>query len=270
MGEDETWAIYSDESHFNYGAVRGVGAVSLRLDDADRLVAELAELLAGSGVHELKWEKVRTARLAFAATKALEWALDHALDGALWIETLTWDATGAEASRARRPTLAQLRSSYQALLASVIARHARRDDQPRVWRIFPDEQTAVPWAHVQAALPQVAAITPARSETHPLIQLADLYIGLAVFSRAAYDAYDRWLCFPDDDLDALPGSSPRRTQGSSGYRLALLDDFYTTCVRRLPGISLRTRRGLYSFRADAPLQFRWQAPTHMSAIGDPR
>jgi hypothetical protein len=41
------------------------------------------------------------------------------------------------------------------------------------------------------------------------------------------------------------------------YRLALLDDFYTACVRRLPGVSLRTRGGLYTYLAGVPLQFRW-------------
>jgi hypothetical protein len=34
MTSDAGWVIYSDESSYNYGAVRGVGAVSLRVDDS--------------------------------------------------------------------------------------------------------------------------------------------------------------------------------------------------------------------------------------------
>ena len=259
MAEGADWAIYSDESSYNYGAVRGVGAVSLRLDNAPRLDAELASLLRASDVRELKWEKVRTARTAFAAEKALAWALDHALGGALWIETLTWEVTSAAASRARRPALATLRDGYTTLLTSVMARQSQRGTPARPWRIFPDEQTAISWARMCEALPQTPEISPARSEASPLIQLADLFTGLAVFSRAAYDAYEHWLGVRGRDQDAHLTTTPEGAHGSQMYRFVLLDDFYTTCVRRLPGISLQTHRGLYTWRADAPVQFRFQA-----------
>jgi hypothetical protein len=256
MTGDGNWVIYSDESSYNYGAVRGVGAVSLRLDDAVRLSAALAGLLRASGLRELKWEKVRTARTTFAAEKALSWALDHALEGELWVETLTWDVTGATASRARRPALAHLREAYATLLTSVIARHTRSAEHSKRWLIVPDEQTAIPWARMQSALSEVVEIAPARSLTQPLIQLTDLCAGLAIFSRAAYDAYERWLCASER---AARGAITEGARGSYAYRFALLDDFYTACVRRLPGISLQTRRGLYTWRADAPIQFRFLA-----------
>lgn len=258
MTGDAVWAIYSDESHYNYGAVRGVGAVSLRQDDVAHLSEELARLLREAGVRELKWEKVRTTRTASAAKRAFAWTLDRALAGKIWTETLTWDASSVAASRARRPALPTLRDAYATLLRSVIARHTKRDDLAQRWRIVPDEQTAVPWTRIRGMLPQETEITPARSEMEPLIQLADLFAGLAVYSRAAYDAYERWLCFPERDLGAIAGGMPGGAHGAHAYRFALLDDFYTTCVRRLPGISLPTRRGLYTWRADAPIQFRFQ------------
>jgi hypothetical protein len=259
MAEDTDWAIYSDESSYNYGAVRGVGAVSLRLDDSAHLDNELTVILRESGVRELKWEKVRTARTAFAAEKALAWALDRTLGGALWIETLTWEVGGAAASRTRRPALATLRDSYTTLLISVMARQSQRGAPAQLWRIFPDEQTAIPWTRICEALPQAPEISPARSEAAPLIQLADLFTGLATFSRAAYDAYERWLGVRGRDQDAHLTTTPRGAHGSQTYRFVLLDDFYTTCVRCLPGISLQTRRGLYTWRAAAPVQFRFQA-----------
>src|SRR5215831_92531 len=181
MARDIDWSLYSDESSYNYGAVRGVGAVSLRLDDAARLGGELADMLRTLSVRELKWEKIRTARSAFAARKALTWALDHALDGALWIETVTWEVTSAAASRARRPALAQLHSAYTTLLRSVMARRSQHDEQAQRWSIVPDEQPAISWTRIQEGLPQTARIMPARSEPQPLIQLADVFAGLAVF-----------------------------------------------------------------------------------------
>ena len=69
MEDRAVWIIYSDESRFNYGAVRGVGAVSLRRDDSARLSDELARLLHDAGLREMKWEKVRTGRAVSAAGK---------------------------------------------------------------------------------------------------------------------------------------------------------------------------------------------------------
>jgi len=258
MTSDAGWVIHSDESSYNYGAVRGVGAVSLRVDDAARLGDELTMLMHESGMRELKWEKVRTARGAFAAQKALTWALDHALDGGLWIETLTWAVTSAAASRARRPILTQLQGAYTTLLSNVMARHAQRGEQSQGWRIVPDEQSAIPWTRIQEALPQTATIMPARSEPQPFIQLADVFAGLAVFSRAAYDAYERWLCFRGRGQGARATTTSEGVHGSQAYRFILLDEFYAACVRRLPGISLQTRRGLYTWRAESPIQFRFQ------------
>jgi hypothetical protein len=258
MTSDAGWVIYSDESSYNYGAVRGVGAVSLRVDDSARLGEELASLLLASSVRDLKWEKVRTARAAFAAEKALTWALDHALDGELWIETVTWEVTSAAASRARRPTLTRLRNAYTALLGSVMTRHAQRGEQSQGWRIVPDEQSAIPWTRIQETLPEPATIMPARSETQPFIQLADVFAGLAVFSRANYGTYERWLCVRGRGQDAHITTASEGVYGSQAHRFVLLDEFYTACVRRLPGISLQTRRGLYTWRADAPIQFRFQ------------
>jgi hypothetical protein len=258
MTSDAGWVIYGDESSYNYGAVRGVAAVSLRLEDSARLGEELASLLQASSVRELKWEKVRTARVAFAAQKALTWALDHALDGELEIETLTWEVTSAAASRARRPALTLLRNAYTTLLSSAMARHPERDVQSQGWRIVPDEQSAIPWTRIQEALPQTATIMPARSEPQPLIQLADVFAGLAIFSRAAYDDYERWLCVRGGGQDRHVTTASEGVYGSQAYRFVLLDEFYTACVRRLPGISLQTRRGLYTWRAGAPIQFRFQ------------
>ena len=81
---------------------------------------------------------------------------------------------------------------------------------------------------------------------------------MAIFSRAAYNAYERWLCVRGGSQDRHVTTASEGVYGSQAYRFVLLDEFYTACVRRLPGISLQTRRGLYTWRAGAPIQFRFQ------------
>ncbi len=253
------YAIFADEAQHNVGRVRGVAAVSLRAQDTDRLSGEVAALLATSGVSECKWELVRSARQCFAAGKLLAWALDRALDGRLWIDALTWSTADEAARRQALPSLARLRQMYARLLDGVIQRRVTVGSR---WSVYPDEQQALDWTKIaaqMAARDRIERIEPQRSHAAPLVQVADLFVGLGVCSRDAYDAYQRWRSFPDEERNVLAArfAPMAPLPASLRYRCALLDDFYTACVRRLPGISLRTRCGLYTYAPEAPIQFRW-------------
>jgi hypothetical protein len=247
----EEFVAYSDEAQHNVGSVRGVGAVSLRATDGERLAGEVAALVASSGVSECKWELVRSARQSFAAEKLLAWALDAAIAGHLWIDVLTWSPDAA-------PALTRLRAMYARLLDQSVRSHGPRGS----WRVYPDEQQALEWSRILARIAsraQIERVAPSKSHTTPLIQVADLFVGLAVFSRSSYDAYARWRSFPDDERNVAVGrfAAPVALPASLRYRCALLDEFYTTCLRRLPGISLRTRGGLHTHATDSPIQFQW-------------
>jgi hypothetical protein len=253
------YAAFTDEAQHNFGRIRGVGAVSLRAEHADVLAGEVAALLAASEVSECKWELVRSARHGFAAARLLAWALDRTLDGRLWIDILTWSAKDAAARRQALPSLVRLRQMYARLLDAVIQ---DRGQEGYHWSVYPDEQQALDWDKIAATMAtrsQIARIAPQRSHEEPLIQVADLFVGLGVFSRAAYDAYQRWRAFPDEEHNVVVGRFiwPEPQPASLRYRCALLEGFYATCVRRLPGISLRTCGGLHTHAPDAPIQFRW-------------
>jgi hypothetical protein len=117
------------------------------------------------------------------------------------------------------------------------------------FQILPDEQQALRWERITGALPHIEGVTPARSEDEPLIQVADLFVGLAAYSRAAYATYERWLGSPSDMLAAL--------SAADRYRCRLLDDFFTLCKLRDLHVSLRTNRGLRTYDASPPLCFWW-------------
>jgi hypothetical protein len=147
---------------------------------------------------------------------------------------------------------------YARLLDQVVQSHGPQG----TWRIHPNEQQALDWSRILSqtiSRRQITCVEPARSHATPLVQVADLFVGLAVFSRASFDAYERWRSFPDDERNVAFGrfAMPAPLPASVRYRCALLDDFYTTCVRRLPGISLRTHGGLRTRATGAPIQFHW-------------
>jgi hypothetical protein len=238
--------------------------LSLHEQDAALCSRDLRTILLASTIHECKWEKVRSARTLFAAVKLLDWTIRQVEQGILRVDTLTWDTEESSRAGLGVPHIANLRKMYRMLLETVVP---GRWGERAGWHLYPDEQSAMPWHELVNGLPQVTGITALRSHEHPLIQLADLLAGLAVYSRDSYDLYERWLDNPRDprgypDRGRIAagtgrGASSRRYSASDRVRCLLLDDFFTNCKLHQLGVGLRARRGLFTGDAGRGLVFRW-------------
>ncbi|WIG57927.1 MAG: hypothetical protein OJF49_000672 [Ktedonobacterales bacterium] len=241
----------TDETQYNVGRIRGLGMVSAPIEHAPTLSAAIRTLLDLSSVRECKWEKLRTAKHHFAAARLLTWALDQARAGTLRIDTLTWDTTAApSAPEHTLPHLQRLHHMYAHLLGHILP---QRWPAGAAFHIYPDEQDALRWQRLLTT-PHITDITPSPSTTQPLIQLADLFAGLAVYSRDAYATYETWLGYPRHAL-------PSAFSSSDQYRCRLLDDFFTTCKYAAVGVSLRTNRGLRTYDPARPICFWWADTT---------
>lgn len=251
---------YADETQYNVGRYRGVAIVSGLAPLVQGLADEVRTILASSGASECKWEKVRSAKTRFLAEKLLVWAMDAAIANRLRVDALTWDAGDSAHARAGTPYLKKLHQMYGYALAQTLT---HRWPTATMWTLYPDEQNALRWDTIAAELPRTACIVPSASHREPLIQVADLFAGLAVFSRAGYDTYEQWLCLPPAERRLSPekslASQLRALSASDRQRCLLLDDFFTRCKQCLPGVSLRTNRGLRTYDPDRAITFRWDS-----------
>lgn len=78
-----THVAFVDESHWNIGRFRSLGAVSVRFEDHYQFEQEVSELLRESGVDELKWKKIKTAKYRLAAEKICKWVVERGVQGNL-------------------------------------------------------------------------------------------------------------------------------------------------------------------------------------------
>lgn len=245
-----THLAFCDETRYNVGRVRGLGMASAPATEIARLEGELRALLGASNVAEGKWEKVRSARAGFAAAKLLRWSLDRSRQGVLRVDTLTWEAESDAQRVSALPYRARLRQMEARLLGDILP---RRWPAGARFSVVPDEQGVLAWDALAADLPPVERIAPGRSQDQPLIQLADLFAGLAAYSRERYTTYDRWLSLPPDARARTADLS-----AADRVRCRLLDDFFAECKYRRVGVSLRTNWGLRTYDvASAPLGFWW-------------
>lgn len=277
---------FGDESNWNKGRFRSIGLVTTTVAALDDLNRQLTQILADSGVSEFKWQKLRQACERSAAKKMCDLAVAAALRQQVRVDVLIWDIQDSRHKVPGRDDIANLQRMYYHLFSNVLR---ARWPNNAVWRLHPDEHTAMDWQTVQDCLHNVAVspevgrplltggkfqeclrrefgieeICPVSSSKHPLLQLADFFAGMAVFSREQFDEYQKWLnqtssqlkCFEDDN-DTL------RASGSSKVRFHVLQHLDDACKRHKLGVSLKKKRGLWTPNPVNPLNFWMYVPQH--------
>ncbi|HWO71276.1 MAG TPA: DUF3800 domain-containing protein [Actinomycetota bacterium] len=278
---------FADESHWNEGRFRSLGLVTASVELAEKMEAGLRELLEGSGVSEFKWSGLRGAKERFAAEKMCGFAIDHATRKELRIDVLIWDVEDRRHKIKGRDDVANLQRMYYHLFRNVL--RMRWPDEA-VWRLHPDEHTALDWDTVRDCLDTVSVrpvteepsltagtfrvrlrrefgieqIRPLSSGRSALLQLADLFAGLAVFSRSEYDAYEAWLhrTSPQPTLDGFSTANDPVPSRASQQRFFVLQALDQGCKDRRLGVSLAGSRGLRTPNPANPINFWLYEPQH--------
>jgi hypothetical protein len=113
---------------------------------------------------------------------------------------------------------------------------------------------------------RISDISPRHSHLEPFIQLADLFVGLGVYSREHYDNVERWMnqnntqttLFETDDNEEINTSFSR----SHKQRCPLVLSFDTKCKSNSLTVSLRSDRGFKTRDPNKPINFWWYTPQH--------
>lgn len=273
---------FSDESNWNDGRFRSIGMVSLPADDLDFLEAELASFLRSADVSEFKWTAVNGGHIKSLAEKMCDFAIKYGLLSKLRIDVLIWDTEDKRHKVLRRDDEKNLNIMYFHLLRNVF-RERWPDDA--VWKLNPDENNVLDGKTLQECLDNAKTqvefiahtlfneresfrllceygqteVQPVKSENHALLQLTDLFAGLAAFSHMQYSKYEEWKklkgplpLFPDEVGNVV---DPSKFSNREKYRFDLLYNFHHKCMHRKLSVGLKEKRGLYTYIPDKPMNF---------------
>ena len=281
-----THVAYTDESHWNDGRYRAVAMVSMRREHHARVESESKQLLIASNISEFKWKEFRGAKERFGAGKLAVLSLDAALRGMVRVDVVCWDIEDERHRVTGRDDVANLHRMYFHLLRVVL-----RDRWPdsAIWAVRPDEHTGLDWSvigehlhrasvlagaqedmYVEGGLNifvrrafRIVEIAPVHSVDSPLTQIADLYAGLACFSRTKYDDFLAWRGRREAVESLVPDISPEGAESrAERERFAFLEEFNGHCKHRKLGVSLKTHRGLRTPQPRNPINFWWYEPQH--------
>jgi hypothetical protein len=265
-----THIAYSDETHHNTGRYRGIAQITLKIKDRDIISQELRQLLLDSSVAELKWSKLRTARERFAALKILNYVVTKANKNTLRVDALTWYTEDSRHKIQGRSDNRNFRRMYYFIYKNVFC---KLWPKTAVWKLCPDENADARFQSMAGYLSEIfdyvtgepiadliiKEVEEIKSQHEPLIQVADLFAGLAVYSRSSYDLFERWLQQRDLGPDIAP-TSRMNLSNSDRERCEVLARFDEHCKTGKTGVSLKRLRGLRTFNPTRPINFWWYEP----------
>ncbi len=283
---EPTHVAFADESHHNTGRFRGVAIVSLKAQCRQELSNRLATLREESNVKEVHWKELNGAKERFCAGKWAKQSLDWAKAGRLRVDVLSWDTEDSRHKLPGRDDVENLHRMYHHLCKAMLV---RRWPNEAVWKLHPDQNALMKWNNVHEWLDRMSvggsvrqdlltegtihvefwdwfklhSIEPVSSKTEPLVQLADLHVGMAIYSREHFRKLEAWregkiqdVLFESSENDEI------KLSGADRERCQLLHEFNEGCKANRLGVSLKSSKMLKTPNPANPVNFWWWEPQH--------
>lgn len=250
----------------------------------ESLQADVGKIIKESGLREFKWKDLSSAQHRFAAIKIIEWALPKLVAGMIRVDVLVWDIEDSRHKIQGRDDLSNLSRMYYHLFKNVLR---ERWPDESTWIIHPDENFAIDWTEMDLFLScagmtlemqrhlsefdkwkvkiktefSIRKIAPCKSHEQVFVQVADLIVGLAVYSRTQYPRFEQWRANSHgQNFFGFLKEGGVTLSRSDRERCQVLGHLDRRCKEYKMGVSLRTFKGLRSPKAHSPLNFWWYQP----------
>ena len=281
MREGKVFQAYSDESGINVGdRYTSVSVVSGEAEALNYLRDRLGETLRDKNVDEVKFSKItRYERPVTEAAADFVGCVvnDFAIYNRVRIDTITTDngcLSGGDYDSGSDP---DLEGMYCHLLSNV----GRRWGSTK-WDFYPDEHPGVNWSGIVSCLNMTSMLTAEGNKEafidrtdedaqfefseveeldsvgEPLVQLADLFAGMARFSHEDNGGCAEWVARGDERQGILMPSmawDKGNITRLKECRYRLIGRLYSLCRRHRLYVSLRSGRHLRTWRPQSPINF---------------
>ena len=272
---DVTHTAFSDESNYNSGPVRSVATITIEERERARVEQVVKEIIQTSGLKELKWKSLRSARDRFAALDVARFILSVAGDGKARIDAMSWRGAIPSDLKTQRAPVASLEVMYYHLFRTVFNRRWPVNSK---WAVVADEQTGIDWNRLRELTNltgwdphfeyddtrltitkrtnwAIESLSTARSEREPLIQVADLFAGLACYSRENSKRYWKWL--KGRQQASLSGTSD--VSSADRERFVYISEFNSALKGRNVDVALGYD-GFITLNPEVPINFWHYVP----------
>ncbi len=272
------YVAFSDESRNTASRYRSIAAVSLPVSEAAEARHALTRLISDSKCSEFKWSKLGNAKYRFCALKLLDYFLDHMLVAGARVDVLIWDTQDSRHNVRGRDDVKNFERMYFHLHKNVMLHRGRG----ALWHLRPDERLGIDWETVVDCLQatgkwpkhleglfesdprsfHIKTFREVKSHAEPLCQLADLFAGMAPFSRENAHVMGYWLERESGQIAMFEGDNPPKVSNSDKERFPVIGYLHNRCRKLNLGVSLQAKGYLVTHNPRNPINFWHYEPQH--------
>lgn len=275
---------YADESNWNLRQYRTIALVTAERPTAEVVTDKVARAIEEARLSEFAWNKLRSHDALLAANAMTDIAVDAACSGGFRVDVIIWDTLDSRHAVEGRDDLANFERMYYHLIKTTIEKKWPKAS----WMIRPDERTDMDWHDLEQCLmypsrkyknsqslvldKQFQGISmPLRicdiASSHPLVQVADIFAGLASFSWNEHSKYASWKSQHSEQFYMLSNQFPQELQQNTAgikCKSQALQHFEKIYLPRLRGRDRKEfekrRRGLVTLDPNMPINFWFYIP----------
>lgn len=193
------------------------------------------------------------------------------------IHTIIWDIHDSRHERLGRDDAKNLSLMYYKLIKNFADDKLENGD---LLTIYPDRNNSIDWKLIEEILPNDGTyntkelsfctvcsskvfITESNTDENSLIQIADIFAGLARTSYEDYDKYEKWLNRHQQSLFPNENLNPIEVTGREKHRFEIYNFIDKRAKRKSWKVSLKRKKGFSSYKdKNKPLNFWFYEPQH--------
>ncbi len=275
------YVVFSDESYISAERYRSIGALSFNRKYYEELNSNLSDILKDSSVKELKWNKLKNAKHKLCSKKILGYLLPQVQSTNLRLDVIIWDTHDSRHSVQRRDDTDNFGRMFFHLLKSLMTKR----EKGSTWHVRPDKRLEIDWDTINDCLQNVGqwkelfasplfggtfsennyyikTFKQIDSHAYPCCQVADLFAGISVFSINQYSKYCQWHNTTSKQLQLLTDNKVDSFSNKELCRFEILKELIDYCKMNHLGVSLKSRKRLYTPNPKNPINFWPYEPQH--------
>ena len=267
---------FTDESNYNSGEHRSLSIIMINESKVKVIDDKLKEILNKYKINikSFKWNKINNRKKHKALIEFLMFLFPFLEKRLVFITTLKWSINDSRHSIIGRDDLSNLSFMYYKLIFDIVNRKTENGDNVK---IFPDHNDVINWEELEKILSnseihntekikimdsfievgsKKVFLEPSTTEDKNLIQIADIFAGIARGSFEDYKYYVHWLKSQEDSIDS------HNFSGREKCRFEIYYIINKWAKRNKLYISLDSKQGFSSYKPDSPLNFWVYSPQH--------
>jgi len=256
---NDLYNLFSDESCCD-GTNRysSIAVVSGSKADTFELNGSLLKIVDGK--KDFKFKSIKSIHHKYIAKEMIDLSFKFIKDNRLRVSVIIWDKGDSRHNIHNRCDTQNMLIMYYRILNSNMKNWSQKSD----WAFYPDEHSAIDWKNIinflqkkpiyedkkngvnlfdfysKSVYPNFKKYHELNSADYPVIQLADLYAGIATNSRRDSEFYSRWLIDFESKKSKLLFPTEIDISDISRSKLVkfeVLKHFYDQCKRYKMGVN---------------------------------